>query len=143
LIRIGIRQHEGFGWAMINPPWLCRNPRAPIYCSERRRESPRLDKPRSWPGTDLSATDMEHVTKWARDEFSALKQNRARLIHVNTLANRARTRDEFTGFLTSLGASKHWAELVGDLNRIFGNSDLSHIRFFLEAAIAQLDKDPE
>ena len=133
---IGIRNHEGFGWLAVNPPWLLEGQFGPIYGSAEH-EGVAYEHPNPWPGSSLGSDRLSELEQFARDRAPSLCGERSRLQRASFIANRSQAKDDWETATNAIRNSEKIVAITRDI------SNLDELRFVLDAFISLVGRTSE
>ncbi len=137
---IGLRNNEGFGWVAIDPPWLRQGAEA-VYGHERPIAEAPSEAPKPWPGTSgLATADLEDIQKRARDAAKKLKNDRARLAFLASMAARCKDVQDWQLQFQRATVNPRWENIKTELSKLETGESLPKLRFALETLAGLTEK---
>ena len=117
---LGLRTQEGFGWVVIDPPWLLQGRGSRL----RGEKAPELDNvsplPLSWPGVALERSAQVRLAKLARDLSPRLERHAPKIAELAMRVSRSGVAHGVS-YLTAMASRPNphkWEEFDGVLRGV-------------------------
>jgi hypothetical protein len=140
---IGARNHEGFGWVAVDPPWLAEGQDGePIHRPYQPALHKHLEMTQLWPGAEsLGLVRQRELVAQADQLAQSLGGERARVQFLLTAAQRVNSIVDWRDQLNHYRHLQQWDTVRKQLSPLADTHNLESLRFLLEMVLTYLPKE--